>query len=197
MRRVVASLCRRFARSKRGVAAIEFAMIMPILLMLFLTSFDAGNGIAVYMKVRSATYVLAAITNTYGTGSNAQITPAAMTTITSATANVLAPYTGTPTVVLTQVRASSKTAATVSWSYSVNGTALTQGSSYTSLPTNFAKNSCGSHYPCYLVLASVSYTYTPLFGSFFTGPVTLSDSLYVAPRISVCIQYNGTPSLPC
>ena len=34
---------RRFIDSKRAVAALEFAMIMPVLLLLFLGSFDAGN----------------------------------------------------------------------------------------------------------------------------------------------------------
>lgn len=195
MRRGPANIFRRFVTSRRGVAAIEFAMIMPVLLILFLTSFDAGNGIAVYMKVRSATYVLAAITNTYGTGTNWQISSTAMTGITNATAKVLAPYPSAPAVVtISQIEATSNANATVSWSYSVNGTALAAGSSYTSLPPNFAQDSCGGTYPCYLILSSVSYTYTPEFGAFFTGPLTFSDSLYVTPRISECIQYNGTPS---
>jgi hypothetical protein len=33
--------CRRFIASQRGVAAIEFAMIMPVLLILFLSSFQS------------------------------------------------------------------------------------------------------------------------------------------------------------
>lgn len=192
MKRDPAAICRRFVASTRGVAAIEFAMIMPVLLILFLTSFDAANGIAVYMKVRSATYTLAAVTNTYGKGSTAQISTIDMTNITNATAAVLAPYPSAPTVVtISQIKAASKTSAAVSWSYSVNGAALT--GSYT-LPTSFANNTCGGTYPCYVVLASVSYTYTPEFGAFLTGPLTFSDSLYVTPRISECIQYNGTPS---
>ena len=33
-----------------------------------------------------------------------------------------------------------------------------------------------------------------VFGAFITGPITLSDSLYTTPRVSTCVQYNGTPS---
>lgn len=186
-------ICRRFFASTRGLAAIEFAMILPVLVILFLSSFDAATGIAVYMKVRSATYSLAAITNQYGTG-NAAISPTTMTGITSAVGDVLAPYSSTPTViVISQIKATSATQAVVSWSYTVNGTALTAGSVY-SLPTNFAQNSCGGSYPCYLILASVIYTYTPEFGVYMTGPINLSDSLYVTPRVSACVQYNGVPS---
>jgi Flp pilus assembly protein TadG len=58
-------ICRRFAAADRGVAAIEFAIILPVLLIMLLATFDAGRAIAIYMKVRSATYTLAAITNQY------------------------------------------------------------------------------------------------------------------------------------
>jgi Flp pilus assembly protein TadG len=195
MLRGPASICRRFVGSTRGVAAIEFAMIMPVLLLLFLSTFDAGNAIAVYMKVRAATYTLAAITNTYGSTSTNAISTTNMTAITGATSAVLAPYSNTPTVVvISQIKATSATAAVVSWSYAVNGTALTPGATFTSLPTGFASNSCGGTYPCYVIFAQVSYSFTPAFGAFLTGPITLSDSLYVTPRSSVCIVYNSVPS---
>jgi len=191
-----ANFYRRFAASTHGVAAIEFAMIMPVLLLLFLGSFDAANAIAVYMKVRSATYALAAITNQYGLGTNDEISTTTMTAITNAAGAILAPYSSTPiTLVISQLEATSNTQATVSWSYSpTTGSALTQGAAFTGLPTNLASNSCGGSYPCYLIYAQVSYSFTPAFGSFLTGPITLSDSLYATPRSSTCIQYNNVPS---
>lgn len=192
LRRAVGTF-RRFVDSTRAVAAVEFAMVMPVLLLMFLGSFDAGNAIVVYMKVRAATYALGSITNQYGIG-NAAISTSTMTTITDATTAILYPYSNTPTsLVISQIKATSTSAATVSWSYTVNGTALTQGASYT-LPTNFAANSCGGTYPCYVILASVSYNFTPTFGAFLTGPITLKDSLYTMPRISTCVQYNSIPS---
>ena len=187
------SLYRRFIASTRGIAAVEFAIVLPMLLLLLLATFDAGRAIAVYMKVRAATYTLAAVTNQYGTG-NSAISSTTMTGITSATTAVLAPYSSTPAVVvISQIKATSATQAVVSWSYATSGSALTQGASVTNLPANFAKNSCGGSYSCYLLLASVSYTYTPSFGYFITGPITFSDSLYATPRSAKCIQYNNVP----
>jgi Flp pilus assembly protein TadG len=186
-------VCRRFIASQRGVAAIEFAMIMPVLLILFLSSFDVGNAIIVYLKVRTAAYELAAITNQYGTGSTAQISTSTMTAITSATSAVMAPFPSSAAVVtISQIKATSVSAATVSWSYTVNGTALS--GSYTGLPSNMAKNSCNNTYPCYFILSSVQYPYTPLFGQYMTGSLTLSDTLLMTPRVSKCVQYNNTPS---
>jgi Flp pilus assembly protein TadG len=197
MRFAASRICRRFGASTRGIAAVEFALVIPILLILFLSTFDAANGIAVYMKVRSASYILAAITNQYGNSTSVNYPPIAttdMTNITGAASKVLSPYTGTPVVVLSQVKATSNTAAVVSWSYSLNGTALTPTSTYGGLPTNFAQNSCGSTYPCYVIVASVSYSFTPIFGSFMTGPITLSDTVLATPRVTACVEYNGVPS---
>ncbi len=85
------NLWRRFGRSTRGVAAIEFAMIMPVLAVMFLASFDGGRAIAVYMKVRDATYTVNAITNQYQI-----IHDADMQAILGATTAVLAPYSSSP-----------------------------------------------------------------------------------------------------
>ena len=93
MRRLT-RLYRRFIASTRGVVAIEFAAILPVLLLMLLATFDGGNAIAVYMKVRAATYVLASVTNQYSTAMPIQ--SANMTGIMSATTAVLAPYSSTP-----------------------------------------------------------------------------------------------------
>ena len=190
-----ARLIRRFAASTRGLAAIEFAMMAPLLLVFFLATFDAGRAIAVYMKVRAAAFTLASITNQYTTSTNG-IQTADMTAIANSSSAVLAPFPSAAAVEkITQIKATSLTAATVSWSYSLNGTAYTQGAAWT-LPSQFTAtggNACNS-FPCYYVYAEVSYTYTPMFGSFVTGPITLKDNVYVTPRSSVCIQYNSIPS---
>ena len=181
----LATIYRRFIASTRGVAAIEFAMIMPVLTVIFLGSYDGGRAIAVYMKVRSATYTLDAITNQYTT-----IQSSDMQAIVGATSVVLAPYSSTPVVVvISQIEINTGGKATVSWSYALNGTPLAQGSTVT-IPAGLVAsgNTCGT-YPCYLIFGQVSYTYTPLFGFFGSGGITLADSLYVTPRSSACIFY--------
>jgi Flp pilus assembly protein TadG len=195
------SVYRRFIASTRGVAAIEFAMILPVILILLLATFDGGRAIAIYMKVRSATYILGAITNQYSTTTPIQASD--MQAITGATSAVLAPYSSSPIVVtISQISINSNaaTAGTVNWSYSLNGTALAQNSSAT-IPAGFlplnTKSPCGSTYPCYLLLASVSYSYTPSFGYFAKGGITLSDSVYVTPRSSNCVAYFPQTGSSC
>jgi Flp pilus assembly protein TadG len=109
---------------------------------------------------------------------------------------VLAPYSSSPgTFTVSQIKATSASNATVSWSYSLNGTAHTAGTSWT-LPTQLtgaSNNSCNS-YPCYLIYAEVSYSYTPFLFSTFMSSFTLGDNIYVTPRSSNCVQYVSVPS---
>ncbi len=192
------SLYRRFIVSTRGVAAIEFAMILPVLVIMLLATFDAGRAIAVYMKVRTATFTLAAITNQYSTTSPIQ--SADMTAITGATTAVLAPYSSSPVVVVIsqlEIKTAGAATAMVDWSATLNGTALAVGSSVT-LPATIASSTttCGT-YPCYVIYSQVSYTYTPVFGFFGSGGINLSDSEFVTPRSSTCIPYVPQTGTTC
>jgi Flp pilus assembly protein TadG len=191
MRRPV-RIYRRFVVSARGVAAVEFALVSPMLLLLLLGTIDAGRAIAVYMKVRSATYTLNSITNQY-----LVIHDTDMQQILGATAVVLSPYPSAPvTVVISQLSVSSGGLATVSWSDTLNGTARSVGSTVTipaalaaPVPPNNVVTCQRAHPtdPCYLILGEVNYTYTPMFGYFITGPIHLADKLYMTPRLTPSI----------
>jgi Flp pilus assembly protein TadG len=181
-----ATVIQRFGLSANGVAAIEFAMILPILAVMFLATLDGGRGIATYMKVRASTNALALIANQFST-----IQSSDMTAIMGAIISVMAPYSGTPmAATISQIAIDSKGKSTISWSYSQGGTARAQGSTIT-IPAGLITNSS------YLLLAETTYTFTPLFGLFSRGSLALSDNLYVTPRISNCINYPPQSVTQC
>jgi Flp pilus assembly protein TadG len=158
-------------RSEKGLAAVEFSMILPIMLVMLVGVFDGTNAFAVYGKTRFATATLAELTNQYTT-----IHDADLTQILGATSTVLAPYSSAAaTTSVSQIAINASGVATVSWSNT-----LTPGSTFT-LPSGLATPSS------YLIYCQVSYTFTPSFSSVFTGPITLSDSIYVSPRNSSSI----------
>ena len=185
--RKTSHILRRFGRSTRGVAAIEFAAILPVLVVIFLATFDGGRAIATYMKVRAATYALASITNQYSTIASTDITA-----ILGASSVIMAPYNAsTPIVTVSQIEITSASNATIDWSATQGGTVRTV---VPSLPTALKTSTT---YPVYLIYAEVSYAYTPLFGFFGSGGITFSDNLYTTPRGVSCIVYtpvnvNGT-----
>lgn len=170
---------RRFAAAKQGIAAVEFALVLPVIVVILLATFDAGRAIAAYMKMRAATYALASITNQYAT-----IQSTDMTSILGATAVVMAPYTSsTPAVKISQVTINNSGVATIEWGAAQGTTARPATSSITPPSTMVVNNT-------YLILAEVSYTYVPVFGFFGSSTgITFSDSLYVTPRSVKCIVY--------
>ena len=124
MTRRVSSTCRLFAAAKQGVAAVEFALILPILVVILLATFDGGRAIAAYMKMRAATYALASITNQYST-----IQSVDMTSILGATSVVMAPYSsGTPAVKISQMKINNSGVSTIEWSAAQGTTARSVGS---------------------------------------------------------------------
>ena len=148
-----------------------------MMLLLLLALFDAGNGIAIYLKVRAATAVLADISNQYKT-----IHDSDMQQVLGATSVVLAPYSSSPVVVVvSQLQITAAGKATVSWSDTLNGVARSVGSSLT-IPTGFTPINS------YLMFSEVSYTFTPLFGYFTKAPITFKDNLYTVPRSSASIS---------
>ncbi|HWK96328.1 MAG TPA: TadE/TadG family type IV pilus assembly protein [Pseudolabrys sp.] len=184
----------RFARKDDGVAAIEFAVIAPFLLLTMLSTYDIGRAFAVHIKVRTAAATLATITNQYTTGTN-NIDATDMTSIVGATAAILSPFpTNVVVTKITQIKMTSASNAVVSWSYATQGNAYATGASWSTLPAQFKSTKPCNSFPCYLIYAEVSYTYTPLFGAAITGPINLTDNQYATPRSSACVQYLSTPS---
>jgi len=194
-------LYRRFLASTRGVTAVEFGLVFPMLLLLLLGSIDAGRAVAIYMKVRAATYALDAMANQYPSVQDSDLQ-----LISGAAGVVLAPYPSAPSGLrITQVEITTG-GPVVAWSYGANMTPYAYQSTNVSVPghlgsTSAPNNACPTTYytagnvngsGCYLLLAEVQYTYTPMFAQFITGAITLSDSLWLAPRNSLCVQYNNS-----
>jgi Flp pilus assembly protein TadG len=172
---------RRFVASTRAVAAVEFGLVLPILLLMLLASIDAGRAIAIYMKVRASAYTVDAVTNQYSV-----IHDTDMQQILGASAVVLSPYSPTPLkIIVSQLSISAGGQATATWSDALNATARPVGSSVvvpSTLTGNTPPNNICASFPCYVILGEVSYSYTPMFGYFITGPITLADTVYVTPR---------------
>ena len=161
-------------RDDRGVAAVEFSMILPFMLLLYIGGIELGDAMAIQLKVTDTAHIVADITT-----QNTAINNATMSAILAASSETIAPYSASNVIVtVSEVSTNSSGAATVTWSDSLNGTARPVGQAIT-LPSSLVGQPNIS-----LILGEVSYSYTPQLGYVITGTVGLSDSYYLFPRNS-------------
>jgi Flp pilus assembly protein TadG len=178
---------RRWRDDHRGVAAVEFAIVLPFMLALYIGGVELGDGMAIQLKVTDTAHIVADLT----TQQTACTTVATMQSILGASSATIAPYSASNLVVtVSEVSTDSGGAATVAWSQSLNGTARPVGQAMT-LPSSLAGQANIS-----LILGEVSYAYTPNLGYTISGTVTLADSYYLFPRNSTAINLSP-PSPSC
>lgn len=169
------------ARDRRGVAAVEFAMLLPLLVALYLSCVEITQGVSIDRKVTLTTHTVADLATQVTT-----ITNADMTNILNASSSIFTPYAVSPMkITISEVQIDSSGKATIAWSDTLNGTARTVGSTVT-LPSALALPST------YLVWAEVSYGYKPTIGYTITGTLNLSDQIYMAPRLSNSIARTAS-----
>jgi Flp pilus assembly protein TadG len=175
------SRLRGFGRAEGGMAAVEFAVILPFMLTAYLGGVEIGDGVAIDRKVAITTRAVADLASRYP-----KINDAQMTTILGAASTIIAPYASGPlAVTISGVTVDSRGNATIDWSNTLNGTAHTRGSPVT-LPGTL--NSPSAYY----VWGEVKYAYTPTLGYVMTGTWNLTNQIFMSPRESATIIRTPT-----
>jgi Flp pilus assembly protein TadG len=171
-------------RDKHGTSAIEFALLTPVMLVIYFGSVQIGDAVAINRKVTIATRTVANLTTLYST-----VSPTTMSNIMSTTSTVVAPYTLSNIVVTVSEVTTFDTLgdATVTWSQSLNGTAYTPGT-LVILPVAGMAPAIGVS----LIWCQVQYNYTPTLGYMMTGTFPIRDQIYMSPRISSSITYTSS-----
>jgi len=169
-------ILRRFRASRSGVSAIEFALILPIMALLFCGTVDVSDAVTVNRKITRATDTLGDLVSQVTSISNAD-----MKNILDISAAIMSPYSTTPLkMVISGVAIDSKGKATVTWSDARNRTALTKGSTVT-LPSGIATPDS------FLIVTEVTYAYEPTIGYVMTGTFNLKDVSYTKPRAGTTV----------
>jgi Flp pilus assembly protein TadG len=173
----------RLRADARGVAAVEFALMVPILLTVYLAGFELSQAMATYRKVSDTTVELANVTTQYTSMAALDVT-----SVFNASAQIMSPYaTSNLTIVLTEVTTDMNSNATVNWSCAYNGaTALTVGAPVT-LPAGLAQPGIINNY----MLVQTTYKYNPVVGGGFIAPIPMTDQIFMQPRSSADIQLKN------
>ncbi|MGI8525902.1 MAG: TadE/TadG family type IV pilus assembly protein [Pseudolabrys sp.] len=167
----------RLAHDRRGVSAVEFALLAPLMIGLYLSGVEISQGIGIDRKV---TITAGAMANLVA--QNTSVSDTDIATFFNAASTIMAPYSTTPLKVTVSCLSIDSTGkVTVSWSDTKGGTARAVGS-VVSIPSALAVPSTS------IIFAEVSYGYTPTIGHTISGTLTLSDQMYMTPRQSSTVK---------
>src|ERR1700722_5583156 len=185
----------------RGIAATEFAVIVPIMLVMFFGVVEFSSGVAVDRKV-----TLIARTTSDLTSQSTSVADTDMTNFFTASYAIFQPYSSAPSFPPAQITISelyidpATLKARVQWSKlgtitpgSPPVVVLGTGRAVSSVVVIPAALAVGG---TYLIFSEVSQLYTPAVGYVMNkAGVTLSDVSYTRPRQSTCVYYS--PATAC
>jgi len=168
------SAARLLATQSGGIAAVEFAIILPLMLLLYLGSFEIAEAVALKRQVALTASTVANIVTQYATISKTTEMP----DILDASSAVLTPYPVSNAVVtVSLISIDGNGNATVAWSQALNGGGRKVGQTVT-LPVGLDVPNTS------VVLGETTYAYAPLMDFIHIGTLDLYSSVYMSPRSS-------------
>ena len=167
----------RLARDSRGVSAVEFAMLLPLMLTLYLGGVEVSQGVSVDRKVTLTARAVADLA-----AQSTTITNGEMTNILDAATAVASPFPVSQLkVTVSSVTIDGNGNAKIAWSDARNATARAVNQVVTVPAALAIPNST-------LIWGEVSYSYTPSIGYVVTGTLNLKDQIYMRPRLSTAVN---------
>ncbi|KQT44508.1 hypothetical protein ASG43_14340 [Aureimonas sp. Leaf454] len=165
---------RLFARDQDGVGAVEFALVAPLLILLYLGGSELSMFLTLSRKVEHASSTI----NDLVTQSS-QLEKADFEGIFNVARAIVTPYDVGPLgITATSVAIDENGKQKVDWSYaSANSQALAKGSTYL-LPAAFAKERSRK-----ILVVRTRYSYVPIAGTAIMAPRDIGSVSYLNPRV--------------
>ena len=170
----------RHAGNEDGFAAVEFAMIVPIMVVLFLGAVEFSEALTVDRRVTAVASATADLV-----GQSEEVSTSDLDDIMVIADSLLGRVNPVPLkITLMSITSDATGAYTVDWSYGDGASAYGQGSNYSKVPTEMALPNQS------LIVSEVTYDFTPPVGHFLTGSITLAEQLFVLPRRVSKVELN-------
>lgn len=172
------AMSRRLVRDRKGFAAVEFAMVVPIMLMLYIGSVEVCEGLFLQQRVTSISRDTADLI-----AQMPSVTPDDIQDIMRIADSLLGGY--DPSVLkieIVSILADAKGDPYVEWSLAKDGSVpFAKGEAYTTLEAGLLAPGQG------IVISSVKYTYRPPIAHFIIDDVQLSESFSLSPRLKASV----------
>jgi Flp pilus assembly protein TadG len=184
LRHSIGKFVERLRRADDGLSAVEFALLLPVMLVFYLGGVQISMAVSTYRLVDLTANTVTNLITQYTTISSASQMP----DILSAATQVMFPvkpndpaYATHVKVVVSLISIDNSGNATVAWSQTLNGTARAKGSSV-AVPASMKIANTN------VVLGETSYAFTSPIDFLNLGIINLSSSLFMVPRASTTIN---------
>jgi len=179
---------RVFRRREDGIAAVEFALVLPIMLLLYIGSVETSALISMDRKLQTASGALGDLV----ARSNTTIPADTLKDYFEAAAGIMTPN---PTTglrqVVTQVSVAADGTATVMWSRQYQNGVMSVGTKHVAntgftLPVAMRDIARSN----YVIVSESSYDYPPLYGFAFDQTINLYRENFFVPRFGGTVTVN-------
>lgn len=171
---------RCFRRSRSGMAAVEFALIAPVMILVFFGSIELSEALNCKARVERVASTAADLVSQSTTVSTTDVN-----NVFGAANSILFPFSSAPAqIVISSLVDNGHGAATVAWSNAQNATARTLGSTVT-VPAGLIVSGSGGS----VILAEVTYTYTSPTTQVLGANTVMTGLFYAKPRRSTTVQH--------
>lgn len=178
--RYIQKLLRRLLQQPHGIAVVEFAITLPVLIVLFMGVIDVTRYILIVQKTEKLANTVADVT-----AQSATITQATLNQVFLASSDIMSPYTmgaNGRVIVSSLYREVGENQAKVNWRYEGGGT-LSATSKIGAvgatpvMPTGFTFDEREN-----VIAAEVYFRFTPLLNNPWFGTTTVYRAAYYGPR---------------
>jgi Flp pilus assembly protein TadG len=174
---------KRFADAREGVAAVEFALILPVMLLLYVGSIELSDLINVDRRVT----VISATVGDLVSRKKETILQSELEDYFNAAEEIITPYDATDLQqVITCIFVDSDGDATVSWSKATSNATPRTDLASVDLPDAVTDISEGK----FVILSETSYSYKPLLGLVFETAVDFKRQNVHLPRFGGEIEWE-------
>ena len=169
----------RLTREQQGISSVEFAMLLPLMLTLYLGAVEISQAVGIDRKVTLTSRTVADLASQVTSISNND-----MSNLLNASSSVIAPYDASKLkVTVSEVSVDANGNATVTWSDTLGGTARAVGSSV-ALPAALSIANTS------VIWGEASYNYRPAIGWVITGTLQMYDQIFLRPRQSTSVTHT-------
>jgi Flp pilus assembly protein TadG len=179
-----------FRRDVAGVAGVEFALILPMMLLLYVGTVEASALISMDRRVQT----IAGAVGDLVSRSNVNLAACDLKDYFQAAAGIMAPYTSSPVQqIVSSVKVDANGVATVDWSQPYGGATARKKDDPYPLPQAMKNISLNA----YVIVSEASYSYSPITTLIYSQPIQLRRENFYLPRFGGSITINPTSTAAC